>query len=171
MTRIAVLLSVVLLLAAASCGDGDGDQPAPTSTLPAAQPTATVEGVEPTATAATTPFVGSREPVEKPVGDITDTPHLVDVRTGMHEGFERIVFEFDAADPGFRVEYIEEAITCGSGEVLDVDGSAILQVRISPAAAHDDAGAPTFPQQDLRPSFASILEAIQTCDFEGVVTW
>ncbi|MEX0785120.1 MAG: hypothetical protein WD939_00640, partial [Dehalococcoidia bacterium] len=42
---------------------------------------------------------------------------------------------------------------------------------ISPAAAHDDAGAPTFPQRDLRPSFASILEAIQTCDFEADVTW
>lgn len=166
------LMALLALLAifAIACDDGDGDVPAATGTPEGPHATAT-EGAPPTDAAAPTPFVGSREPVEKPVGDVTDTPLLVDVRAASHDGFDRVVFEFDLHDPGFRAEYVDEAIACGSGNVVEIDGAALLQVRITPVAAHNEAGEPTFPQQELSPGLPSILEAEQTCDFEAEVTW
>ena len=117
-------------------------------------------------------FAGSRDPVEVSVGALLQTPLLIDVRTGLHEGFDRVVFEFETSRPGYRVEYVTPPIQqCGSGNEEPVDGSAFIQVRMTPAAAHDDVGQPTFGATELLPGLATILEVQQTCDFEGIVTW
>jgi hypothetical protein len=93
------------------------------------------------------------------------------VRTAGHEGFDRIVFEFSDALPGYRVEYVDEAIGCASGEAVDVDGAALLQVRLVPAQAHNEAGNTTIPATQLRPTLTAIGHAVLTCDFEAEVTW
>jgi len=164
-----LLLITALGLVALACGeDGENGGATPTATAAAAEATPTAPAGE---TPGETPFAGSREPVEKAAGAVSATPLLVDVRGAAHEGFDRIVFEFDAADPGFRVEYVDEALGCGTGEPEEVEGAAFLQVKVQPAAAHDEAGAPTFPQQELTPGLSSIVAGRQTCDFEADVTW
>jgi hypothetical protein len=51
------------------------------------------------------------------------------VRVGSHEGYERVVFDFEGTGtPGWRVEYVDEAVEDGRGEVVDVDGDFTLQV-------------------------------------------
>jgi hypothetical protein len=145
----AVLLIGIGLIAFSACDDGNGESPTPT----------------------TAPFRGTLDPVQKPEGESVGQPLLVDVRAAEHDGFDRIIFEFDAEDAGFRAEYVDEATGCGSGLPVEIAGAALLQVRITPVAAHDEAGAPTFAQQELAPGLPSILEAEQTCDFEGAVTW
>jgi len=51
------------------------------------------------------------------------------VRVGGHEGYERVVFDFEGTGtPGWRVEYVDEAVEEGRGDVIDVDGDFTLQV-------------------------------------------
>lgn len=160
---IALLFIAVVSLGAVAC-DSDDDAPAATATSPATIPPDATP--EPTAL----PFQGSREPVEV-ISDVVPTPILVDVRAASHEDFDRVVFEFADSRPGYRVEYVDEAVACGSGLEVEVVGTAILQVRMQPAAAHNEAGHPTFTKQRSDSELASVLEVIQTCDFEGEVTW
>jgi hypothetical protein len=99
---------------------------------------------------------------------------LVDVRTGRHdeEGFDRVVFEFSNVLPGYRIEYVQSPITaCGSGLPVTIAGNAFLQVRMTPAAAHDEQGNVTFGTTELTPGLSTILEVESACDFEGVLTW
>ena len=164
----ALVLTAALSLLLLACGDDEEEGPTPTPTTAAASPTA-LSGE--TVTPGATPFQGGREPVEQPPEVSDTTPRLVDVRAASHEGFDRAVFEFDTAGPGFRVEYVDEATGCGSGLPAEIEGGALLQVRMTPADAHDEAGAPTFGEQELTPDLPSIIEAEQTCDFEADVTW
>jgi hypothetical protein len=172
-----LFLTAGLLSAAAfafaACNDDDDASPAPTATAAAVATATSV--VEPTATAeGPEDFNGGREPVEGTLGENTGVPPLgtlIDVRTGQHDAFDRVVFEFIDAPPEYRVEYVDEAIGCGSGEAIDVDGAAFLQVRFNVAQAHDDQGELTIDATTIAPGLPSILEAVQTCDFEGVVIW
>lgn len=52
---------------------------------------------------------------------------LSEIRTGEHEGYDRIVFEHagDGA-PGWQAEYVDEALEPGSGFPLEIEADAIL---------------------------------------------
>lgn len=96
------------------------------------------------------------------------------VRTAQHEMFDRVVFEFDAArPPGYEVGYLDEPATaCGSGNTVRVKGKAVLQLTLSHARAHTEAGQPTIKEKMSQLSAYSVLREIkQTCDFEGTVTY
>jgi hypothetical protein len=56
---------------------------------------------------------------------------LEGVRVVEHESGDRIVLRF-AGDgkPGWAVRYVDEAVVDGSGEVVDLDGDAILQLDL-----------------------------------------
>ena len=176
----AIVLFSAALLALAACGDG-GSGPAATATADGVPdttagppPAATLAPADGGATAEPA-FEGGRDPVERTSalpGDAGDIARLVDVRTGRHEGFDRVVFEFTGTLPGYRVEYTTApAEGCGSGLATEIAGAALLQVRMAPAAAHDDDGASTFGPQELTPGLPAILEIESTCDFEAILTW
>ncbi len=176
MPRLLLLLLAGGLLVLAACGGDNGGSATPTPTTsegvtPAVSPTAPEDTPTPEFTAPPE-FDGTREPVEG-AGLGSGTGTLVDVRAGGHEGFDRIVFEFEGALPPYRVEFVSAPITgCASGLEEEVAGDAFLQVRFSPAAAHDiDTGEPTFEPLELTPGLPVLLEAQSVCDFEGVVTW
>jgi hypothetical protein len=60
-----------------------------------------------------------------------DGPLPTTVRFGEHPGYDRVVFDFDGdVVPGYRVEYVPQAVQDGSGNVVEIDGDAILQVRM-----------------------------------------
>ncbi|WP_321575544.1 AMIN-like domain-containing (lipo)protein [Oerskovia douganii] len=66
---------------------------------------------------------------------------VTDVRVGRHDGFDRVVFELGGTGtPGWRVEYVPEAIEDGKGDVIDVDGDGTLQVMISGSGYPMDTG-------------------------------
>jgi hypothetical protein len=97
---------------------------------------------------------------------------LVAVRTGAHDGFDRIVFEFDERVPGYHVEYIDKPVRkCGSGDVTPVAGDAWLEVRMYPANAHTEEGRPTVAERERMPNLVVLSELELTCDFEAVVAW
>ena len=98
---------------------------------------------------------------------------LQSVSTTACEGFDRVVFEFNTpATPGFHVSYIDKPIRqCASGNTVPVAGDAWLEVRMIPAQAHTDAGQPTIAQTNRTVNLPNLRQLVQTCDFEGHVTW
>lgn len=97
---------------------------------------------------------------------------LVAVRTGTHDGFDRIVFEFDKRVPGYHIEYIDRPVRkCGSGNVTRIAGDGWLEVRMSPANMHTEEGRTTVAERERIPNLRVLSELELTCDFEAVVTW
>lgn len=98
---------------------------------------------------------------------------LQSVSTSSCEGFDRVVFEFNTpAIPGYRATYIDKPIRhCASGNPVPVAGDAWLEVRMIPAQAHTDAGQSTIAQTNRTVNLPNLRQLVQTCDFEGHVTW
>lgn len=102
----------------------------------------------------------------------SSTPLLTDVRVGRHATFDRVVFDLSGPAPGYRVGYVKAVRSDGSGEVVRLRTAYKILVRLLPAAAHDDSGAPTYTgakkfwvgdPQLRRVAFAG--------DFEGTVSF
>lgn len=116
------------------------------------------------------PFEGTIGIVEK--ARRGSVAKLGDVRAARHEGYDRVVFEFDGAVPGYHFEYIDTPVrACGSGDVVPVAGEGWLQVRLTPARAHDASGKPSAGPAERAPELPNLLELQRTCDFEAVTTY
>ncbi len=179
------LLAASVLLVGAGCNDGGGtpatpttaDQATPTvaATVPVVTPSPA--GALPTATASPTaaPFEGTRGPVEEEATvPVPPGALLVDVRTGLQEGFDRIVFEFEEGLPGYRIEYVAPPIRGEfSGLPVEITGNAFLRVSFRSAAGFDPfTGEPTYDGPlEIATGLSSLLEAERTGDFEAVLTW
>jgi hypothetical protein len=104
---------------------------------------------------------------------------LVDVRTGVHDGFDRIVLEFSGDDvPSYRVRYVDPPVReDGSGNEVEVAGSAFLEMHLAPAAGVDMSGdGEEFEQTYTGPTRFSpgarvVRELVRTGDFEANLTW
>jgi hypothetical protein len=97
---------------------------------------------------------------------------LIDVRSARHAGFDRVVFEFDGSVPGYHLEYVDKPVRrCGSGDPTAVAGDAWLEVRLTPADAHDTEGKALIAVRERSLDHAVLKELEQTCDFEAHVTW
>jgi hypothetical protein len=98
---------------------------------------------------------------------------LRDVRTARHDGFDRVVFEFEGDTiPGYHVEYIDRPVRqCGSGEPVPVAGDGWLLVRTTPANAHTEAGQPTIRERKRNLDLPNLKEIELICDFEAEVSW
>jgi len=117
----------------------------------------------------------AQPPVEPPPQAPREVPGalvLRDVRTGDQQTFDRVVFEIEGPKlPDYDVKYVAKPLHCGSGLPAKVDGGAFLQVRLSPARAHTEAGASTVPTLQRKVRLSMIREILEICDFEGEVTW
>lgn len=196
----AASLAVAALLAVAACtggdgdGDGDGGGPSPTSS-PGTSPTAAesspaasgspsgsptgsptgadggddTSGDEPTGS--TPPFAANTEPdTAEPGGAAVLT--VTDLRVGTHEGYDRVVFDLGGSGtPGWRVEYVDEALDDGSGNPVAVDGDVILQVVISGTAMPTDSGVEEYDGGTVDPDDTEAVEqVVYRFWFEGYTT-
>lgn len=170
-SRIGLWLMPLLALGllASACGGGGGTAtPTPAGKKPPPSP-----GAGLTALPSAAAFRGARIPVERRAVS-TGVALLEDVRTGQHEGFDRIVFEFQGGIPSYRVEYVEPPILeDASGLPVEIEGEAFLRVRFQGAAGHDpSSGEPTYQgPQEIAVGLPTLLEAQRTGDFEGTLTW
>jgi hypothetical protein len=95
---------------------------------------------------------------------------LRDVRFGVNAGFDRVVLEFLGSQvPGYRVEYVDEAYQCGSGEATRVAGGGRLAVTLRGTEAHNERGQATVQPRERRLNMSVVKEMEFTCDFEGEV--
>jgi hypothetical protein len=112
------------------------------------------------------PVKGDRDTLPVP-----PVPVLTNIRSAAHtpEGFDRIVFDFQGALPGYEVKYVSEVVEDGSGRTVTMPGRRFLQITLRPAQAHTDAGAATAPRE--RTLNYPMLKAYAIVgDFEGVVS-
>jgi hypothetical protein len=168
MARLAVVL--VLALALAGCGS-DNESAADES---GGTPTATTADCPPLADAGLTPRMS-------PAVQNRETMFLTGVSPETDECVDRVVFTFkeQAPGPGFEVSYKPESaakIEDGSGNPVEIEGSAFLVVRIAPAMTAEISGEevkPTYtgPRRITPEGFSFIREVVKTGDFEGIVTW
>lgn len=102
---------------------------------------------------------------------------LIDIRTGVHEGFERIVFDFAAdGDVEYRVRYLDEPPVDIPGDQVEVEGAAMLEIRLSGASGVDLSGpeaVQTYTGPDrFSPDGHEVIQEIAVIDdFEGDMGW
>lgn len=123
----------------------------------------------------TVPEGASTSPVSVPPPAMEPTG-LVAVRTARHEGFDRVVFEFDGALPGYEVAYSDPPVReDGSGNEVAVDGDYVVTVRMAPASGvrfTADGYEEVYTGPDRIPGAgATVTEVVEAGDFEGQTTW
>jgi hypothetical protein len=97
-------------------------------------------------------------------------PELVAVEAADRDGYDRVVFTFDGARPGYRVRYVDQ-VSDQAGKRLPLRGEAFLEVAFEPARARSAAGEPTFSPATLSPGFGDLRQVRFAGDFEGEVTF
>jgi hypothetical protein len=159
--RGAAVLVPLLFLAGytATCGP-----PAGGPTIPAAVPPATSGAPPIDADGKTSPAaVWSSGPrsLRRPRG--AGQAVLIQVRTGRHDGFDRVVFEFRDGLPGYQVGYVEEVVGAAGAPLR---GEAFLLVAFDGARASEPGGGATFQLAKPRPGYRSIKH-VQLVDDAG----
>ena len=161
----AVLLATVLLATLTGCGDGESDRVLSTgSASPAAPSVAASADPEPTESFRAGTGTDTEEPTGGPLS-------VVAVRVANQDGYDRVVFELDgdvAGEPGWRVEYTDDPAQQGSGEAVEVGGSAALAVFITGVGYPMDTGAAEVTDDPALPSDLTVIEdVVLGATFEG----
>jgi hypothetical protein len=169
-------VATVALLAVSGCGGSNTSSP-PTgvSSVPASSSPTTstpdTTGIDPLVGAATTPVEAAATG--------SDTALLERIAVGRHEGYDRVVFQFQNGLPGYKVEYVQPPLKeDGSGKPVSVKGSAIVSVRMEPASGFDlntGEGVLVYKgakQIDGTSAGTSVVQQlVRTGDFEAVLSW
>ncbi len=180
MTRPALLpacavLTVSLLLA--GCGAGTSPSPSPSAGGISENPTeparATGSGDggdtdEGSYTAVPSPTAGTSPDTAEASADARVT--VTDIRTGRHDGFDRVVFEVEGTGtPGWDVRYVDVASSQGSGEPVEVAGEAVLQVTVTGAGYPFGTGVEEYAGPDPLPGrgTGNVTEVAFDATFEG----
>jgi hypothetical protein len=191
--RSAVGVVACVLAAAVVCGCGAGDdEPGaapststsvapssaarPTSSAPAGGPGPTSPGVGIATTAPegddgtpAPPFPADTDPdTAAPAAGSAIT--VTDVRTGRHEGYDRVVFYVAGTGmPGWDVRYVAEALGQASGEPVRVTGNAVLQVTITGVGNPTDTGIDEYDGTQPLPGAGTdvVTEVVWDSTFEG----
>lgn len=155
----------------AGCSDDGEDVVAGGFTTP-------VPSSVPATSATTTPAVfdgASTTPVSVAPGP--NRALLKAVRSDHHDGFDRVVFEFENVAPGYAVKYVARpVIEDGSGRVVEVAGAAVLQVVMENASGADLLGENvrqtyTGPNRISPANTTTVEEMVRVGDFEALLTW
>lgn len=181
-------LALLPLAVLAGCPAHDGPAATDAATPAPAEPVTPAEPTTPTVPGTDVPTTGTPT-ANTPAGEAATGPdtwtagvvtqkreglpaRVTAVRTGRHEGFDRIVFEFAGTTvPGWHLEYVDKPVRdCAAGEVVDIRGDGWLLVQLAPAWSHDDAGTSSTPKEQL-PALPNLLEIERTCDFEAVTAY
>jgi hypothetical protein len=88
------------------------------------------------------------------------------------DGYDRVALEFDEL-PGYEIGYRDDIVYDGSGEPVDLTGSAFIQLVFTPAQAHDDEGNSTIDSPPVEPvdvGFAALESYVLNGDFEGYLS-
>ena len=182
--------AVVLVLALAACGGG-GSSPSPTDeptdTAPpspdattTASATASPSGAAgeiPTDDPSASPSgdVGEAFTCDLPIVDAGTTPiaNILDVRVGTHDGYDRLVFEFEQGIPEFTLDRAEPPFSeDASGMPLEVEGESFLGLVMRGGTKQTEAGTSSYDgPTEFEPGFSALVHAVEAGDFERQSTW
>lgn len=125
---------------------------------------------------------GATTPRSSPAVEARPTAYLTDVTLEAPDCTDRVVFAFREGatpGPGYNVSYepADRAKTeDGSGNPIEIEGSAFLVVRLTPAMTAEIVGEkvePTYtgPRRIAGVGTHAVQEVVKTGDFEAMVTW
>ena len=98
----------------------------------------------------------------------------VDIRTGIHPCFERIVIELGGTGdfPGWSVQYVDDPVRLGeSDSFVEIEGAATLQVTMRMWMPTMEGDGYTGEIDVFLNNVAHILELRETENFEGMCIW
>jgi len=104
-----------------------------------------------------------------PVQDISSPQgsSITDVRVGENEGFDRFVVEFEGEVGAYFVSYVNQVTEDGSGNPVEVEGTALLQVTLGGVPNQ-----PLAPQQTIEAGLTGLIEVVGAgAGFEGTVSY
>jgi hypothetical protein len=182
--RSAVLLIVVLLVATA-CTSGDDATPTPIVTdSPAASDapppsSGPSEDAGPPAPSASEVAVPSDElgefSCDLPIVEDASVAiaNIVDVRIGTHEGFDRVVFEFEQGTPELTLSRAEPPFAAdGSGLPVEVDGASFLALVMRGGTVQTDEGTSSYDgPTEFTDDAPALVNLVEGGDFERQSTW
>ena len=98
---------------------------------------------------------------------------LVDVRVGEHDGYDRVVFEFDGAVPEYILSQASPPYTEDpSGLPIEVNGTAAWQlVMLGGTRVTPNYGTTYDGPLSFEPDFEQLVHLVEAGDFEAVSTW
>ncbi|MFJ2591583.1 AMIN-like domain-containing (lipo)protein [Streptomyces erythrochromogenes] len=100
------------------------------------------------------------------------TPLVVNARWGGHATYDRIVIDLQGYAPTVTVTPVAQLRYDGSGKPVPLAGKYFLEIRLNPAAAHNDAGQSVYHGPKLQKIHLSKLKGLaMTGDYEGYVTF
>ncbi|MFI7450669.1 hypothetical protein ACIBQX_24455 [Nonomuraea sp. NPDC049714] len=117
--------------------------------------------------AGTAPSPTGTTPVQVPREGMVPA-RVTGVRVARHDGFDRVVVDFEGDVPGYTVRWKSKVETEGAGKPIDLDGGQALHVMLIPAEAHTEAGEPTWTGTSAEP-LTAVTGIVSTGDFEGHV--
>lgn len=188
MRRPILLLTALLLILAACDGPTAEATPTPEPSQPpeSAGPSAAPPSEAPSgAPASQPPASGSEEPIPSDaLGEFTcDLPiiedpsvaiaNIVDVRIGSHEGFDRVVFEFEQGTPELTLSRAEPPFAAdGSGMPIDVEGSSFLALVMRGGTKQTDSGTSSYDgPTEFTDGGPGLVHLVEGGDFERQSTW
>jgi hypothetical protein len=167
-------LLVALALALAACG-GDPSATAGSPDANSPPPTSSASG-GPSPDASDEPGDGGEAfTCDLPIVDpgTASIANIVDVRAGTHDGYDRLVFEFEQGTPEFTVDRAEPPfIEDASGMPLQVVGESFLGLVMRGGTKQLDSGASSYEgDTDLDTGAPMLVHAVEGGDFERQSTW
>jgi hypothetical protein len=184
---------LVLAAIVAGCGSDSAQEAGPVPAAPTASETVPTETVAPTAptTIEETPTTGSTGTTTQAVpqscprqtgGEEGVYMNLVDVRVGAHNGFDRVVFEFEEPDPNpagnggipyYQIKTAKPPFTEDPSDLpIDVEGDAFARIVFQGASGYDFDGNATYDgPRRLTPGFGTLADVVEGGDFEATMTW
>lgn len=186
-----VACALVLTGLLAACG-GDGStsagqstdvaetsapSPVPTVTDPAGTPTsdATTPAADPAPTDGGDPGVPTTQDdvVVEGLEGATRTAVLDEVRTGAHEGYDRVVLQLDGPVSGYVVRYVDELTADPEGGPVEHGGDAALQVVLMGATLDTAFQGDTRRYEGpatLDAGLGAVKDVVQAGDFEATLS-
>ena len=186
-----LLTLFVLAALVAGCGSDGAQEAGPVPGAPTASESVPAETVE------TTPTTTESTPTE-PTDTTEPTPpqscprqtggeegvymNLVDVRVGAHNGYDRVVFEFDEPDPNpagnggipyYEIKTAKPPFTEDPSDLpVEVEGEAFARIVFQGASGYDFDGNATYDgPRRLTPGFGTLTDVVESGDFEATMTW
>lgn len=103
--------------------------------------------------------------------DPGDAPaRLTDVSTSRSRGYDRVVFSFSPALPGYRfTQTAESGGGCDGTEPLsDAPGHVVVEFT---RAVSNEGGSPLVGDRNRSTDFPALADAVQACDQDDTVRW
>jgi hypothetical protein len=171
-----VAACLLAAVAATGCTDGSGEPSAtPASTAATTTPGGPTDTTGPgTATTAAPRWTTATKAGTNNPKVPEDMPMLTAIRTGSHDGYDRVVLQFRNDLPSWRVGYVDQ-VPSESGATVPLEGAASLFVQVDPAWAHDLDTPPyaatyTGPRT-LTPRYPMLRQVRLVDEFEGHLTF